>query len=134
MMTPDEIRKAFDMKKFPFIDQYMKGYSAFEVHASTMNLKFEVHVGQDNIFGPEKIATIALVEPLSNKACYLHAIETIPEKRKCGLAGMIINDLKERYDMIYLNAVPELDFYYKRYGFNELQIGGGYYVWMRNPK
>lgn len=123
MMTPDEIRQAFDMTKFPFIDQYMKGYSAFEVH-----------VGQDNIFGPEKIATIALVEPLSNKACYLHAIETIPEKRKCGLAGMIINDLKERYDMIYLNAVPELDFYYKRYGFNELQIGGGYYVWMRNPK
>lgn len=123
MMTPDEIRQAFDMKKFPFIDQYMKGYSAFEVH-----------VGQDNIFGPEKIATIALVEPLSNKACYLHAIETIPEKRKCGLAGMIINDLKEKYDMIYLNAVPELDFYYKRYGFSELQIGGGYYVWMRNPK
>ena len=41
---------------------------------------------------------------------------------------------KEKYDMIYLNAVPELDFYYKRFGFNELQIGGGYYVWMRNPK
>lgn len=123
MMTPDEIRQAFDMKQFPFIDQYMKGYSAFEVH-----------VGQDNIFGPEHIATIALIEPLSNKACYLHAIETIPEKRRCGLAGMIINDLKEKYDMIYLNAVPELDFYYKRYGFSELQIGGGYYVWMRNPK
>ena len=122
MMTPDEIRQAFDMTKFPFIDQYMKGYSAFEVH-----------VGQDNI-GPENIATIALVEPLSNKACYLHAIETIPEKRRCGLAGMIIEDLKEKYDMIYLNAVPELDFYYKRYGFTELQIGGGYYVWMRNSK
>ena len=122
MMTPYEIRQAFDMTKFPFIDQYMKGYSAFEVH-----------VGQDNI-GPDKIATIALVEPLSNKACYLHAIETIPEKRRCGLAGMIIEDLKEKYDMIYLNAVPELDFYYKRYGFTELQIGGGYYVWMRNPK
>ena len=122
-MTPYEIRQAFDMTKFPFIDQYMKGYSAFEVH-----------VGQDNIFGPDKIATIALVEPLSNKACYLHAIETIPEKRRCGLAGMIIEDLKEKYDMIYLNAVPELDFYYKRYGFTELQIGEGYYVWMRNPK
>ena len=123
MMTPYEIRQAFDMTKFPFIDQYMKGYSAFEVQ-----------VGQDNIFGPDKIATIALVEPLSNKACYLLAIETIPEKRRCGLAGMIIEDLKEKYDMIYLNAVPELDFYYKRYGFTELQIGGGYYVWMRNPK
>lgn len=122
-MTPDEIRKSFDMKKFPFIDQYMKGYSAFEVH-----------VGQDNIIGPDKIATIALIEPLPNKACYLHAIETISEKRRCGLAGMIINDLKENYDMIYLNALPELEFYYKRYGFNELQIGGGYYVWMRNPK
>lgn len=122
MMTPDEIRQAFDMTKFPFIDQYMKGYSAFEVH-----------VGQDNI-GPENIATIALVEPLSNKACYLHAIETIPEKRRCGLAEMIINDLKEKYDMIYLNAVPELNFYYKCNGFTELQIGGGYYVWMRNPK
>lgn len=120
MMTTDEIRKEFDMTKFPFIDQYMKGYS-----------EFEVHVGQDNIFGPGKIATIALVEPLSNNACYLHAIETIHKKRRCGLAGMIINDLKEKYDMIYLNAVPELDFYYKRYGFTELRIGGGYYVWMR---
>lgn len=120
MMTTDEIRKEFDMTKFPFIDQYMKGYS-----------EFEVHVGKDVIFGPEYIATIALVEPLSNNACYLHAIETIHKKRRCGLAGMIINDLKEKYDMIYLNAVPELDFYYKRYGFTELQIGGGYYVWMR---
>lgn len=121
-MTPDEIRQAFDMTKFPFIDQYMKGYSAFEVH-----------VGKDNI-GLENFATIALVEPLSNKACYLHAIETIPEKRRCGWAGMIIEDLKEKYDMIYLNAVSELDFYYKCHGFTELQIGGGYYVWMRNPK
>ena len=123
MMSPDEIRQAFDMKNFPFIDEYMKGYSAFEVH-----------VGQDAIFGSEKIATLALIEPLPNKACYLHAIETIPEKRCCGMAAMIINDLKENYDMIYLNAVPELDFYYKRNGFSELQIGGGYYVWMRNSK
>ena len=124
MMTTDEIRKEFDMTKFPFIDQYMKGYS-----------EFEVHVGHDNIIcSSEHIATIALVEPLSNNACYLHAIETISEKRRCSLARMVINDLKEKYDMIYLNAVPELDFYYKCNGFTELQIGGGYYVWMRNPK
>ena len=47
MMTPDEIRQAFDMTKFPFIDQYMKGYSAFEVH-----------VGQDNMFGPDYKYTV----------------------------------------------------------------------------
>ena len=47
MMTPDEIRQAFDISKFPFIDQYMKGYSVFEVH-----------VGQDNMFGPDYKYTV----------------------------------------------------------------------------
>ena len=107
------------MTKFPFIDQYMKGYSAFEVHYCRLLYK---------------LVTIALVEPLPNNACYFHAIETIPAFRCQGMARMIINDLKKEYDMIYLNAVPELDSYYKCNGFTELQIGGGYYVWMRNPK